>query len=164
MTVKLLIRRGLTIFLFLTMIFSFIGIVKAQPQINVIIEMGTSPNANKKQITVKYNAVGGNFESSNGSDEWSPQTITMGWAPGTGMTSQQPNPDVTSFDAPSNFSFVDMFSGGTSTINSYTLNLLGGTDDGNVQVTQDGGKNWTNTISNISGNSWDLFINVLRVF
>jgi photosystem II stability/assembly factor-like uncharacterized protein len=32
-----------------------------------------------------------------------------------------------------------------------------GTDDGNVQVTRDGGKNWTNVVSNISGlgkNSW----------
>lgn len=32
-----------------------------------------------------------------------------------------------------------------------------GTDDGNVQVTQDGGKSWTNTIANISGlpaNTW----------
>lgn len=32
-----------------------------------------------------------------------------------------------------------------------------GTDDGNVQVTQDGGKTWTNTVSNISGlpaNTW----------
>ncbi len=32
-----------------------------------------------------------------------------------------------------------------------------GTDDGNVQVTQDGGKNWTNTIGNITGlpkNTW----------
>ncbi len=32
-----------------------------------------------------------------------------------------------------------------------------GTDDGNVQITKDGGKNWTNTISNISGlpaNTW----------
>ncbi|WP_041650021.1 WD40/YVTN/BNR-like repeat-containing protein [Marivirga tractuosa] len=32
-----------------------------------------------------------------------------------------------------------------------------GTDDGNVQVTQDGGKNWTNTVGNITGlpkNSW----------
>ncbi|UII31703.1 hypothetical protein LVD17_25775 [Fulvivirga ulvae] len=32
-----------------------------------------------------------------------------------------------------------------------------GTDDGNVQVTQDGGKNWTNTIANIQGlpkNTW----------
>lgn len=32
-----------------------------------------------------------------------------------------------------------------------------GTDDGNIQVTQDGGKNWTNTVANISGlpkNTW----------
>ncbi|MEX0273994.1 MAG: WD40/YVTN/BNR-like repeat-containing protein [Flavobacteriaceae bacterium] len=32
-----------------------------------------------------------------------------------------------------------------------------GTDDGNVQVTQDGGKTWTNTVANISGlpkNTW----------
>ena len=32
-----------------------------------------------------------------------------------------------------------------------------GTDDGNVQVTQDGGKNWTNAVKNISGlpkNTW----------
>ena len=32
-----------------------------------------------------------------------------------------------------------------------------GTDDGNVQVTQDGGKSWTNTVANISGlpkNTW----------
>jgi len=32
-----------------------------------------------------------------------------------------------------------------------------GTDDGNVQVTKDGGKTWTNTVSNISGlpaNTW----------
>ena len=26
-----------------------------------------------------------------------------------------------------------------------------GTDDGNVQVTQDGGKTWTNTVENITG-------------
>ena len=32
-----------------------------------------------------------------------------------------------------------------------------GTDDGNVQVTQDGGKTWENTVSNITGlpaNTW----------
>ncbi|WP_282054854.1 WD40/YVTN/BNR-like repeat-containing protein [Maribacter luteus] len=36
-----------------------------------------------------------------------------------------------------------------------------GTDDGNVQVTQDGGKTWTNTIGNISGlpkNTWTYHI------
>ena len=32
-----------------------------------------------------------------------------------------------------------------------------GTDDGNIQVTTDGGKTWTNTISNVAGvpaNTW----------
>ena len=32
-----------------------------------------------------------------------------------------------------------------------------GTDDGNIQVTTDGGKTWTNTISNVEGvpnNTW----------
>ncbi|MDE3740411.1 WD40/YVTN/BNR-like repeat-containing protein [Maribacter polysaccharolyticus] len=36
-----------------------------------------------------------------------------------------------------------------------------GTDDGNVQVTQDGGKTWTNTVGNISGlpkNTWTYHI------
>ena len=36
-----------------------------------------------------------------------------------------------------------------------------GTDDGNVQVTQDGGKTWTNTVSNIQGlpkNTWTYHI------
>lgn len=36
-----------------------------------------------------------------------------------------------------------------------------GTDDGNVQVTQDGGKTWTNTVDNISGlpkNTWTYHI------
>lgn len=36
-----------------------------------------------------------------------------------------------------------------------------GTDDGNVQVTQDGGKSWTNTVGNISGlpkNTWTYHI------
>ncbi|MEM9934608.1 MAG: hypothetical protein AAF824_13370 [Bacteroidota bacterium] len=52
------------------------------------------------------------------------------------------------------------------TINPSPLNkdiIWVGTDDGNLQLTQDGGKTWTNLIGNISGvpaNSWIPFIHV----
>jgi hypothetical protein len=35
--------------------------------------------------------------------------------------------------------------------------IWAGTDDGNIQVTQDGGKSWTNVVANITGlpkNTW----------
>jgi photosystem II stability/assembly factor-like uncharacterized protein len=40
-----------------------------------------------------------------------------------------------------------------------------GTDDGNLQVTQDGGKNWTNVVSNVPGlpkNSWVSWVEASR--
>jgi photosystem II stability/assembly factor-like uncharacterized protein len=43
--------------------------------------------------------------------------------------------------------------------------IWAGTDDGNVQITRDGGKNWTNVVSNISGlgkNSWVSTIEASR--
>jgi photosystem II stability/assembly factor-like uncharacterized protein len=33
-----------------------------------------------------------------------------------------------------------------------------GTDDGNIQVTRDGGKNWTNVIGNVQGAGKDSWI------
>ncbi len=36
-----------------------------------------------------------------------------------------------------------------------------GTDDGNVQVTRDGGKRWTNVVGNVKGvpaNSWVIWV------
>ena len=80
------------------------------------------------------------------------------------------SPDLTTND-PAKQNQVD--SGGLSTDNSGAENhttiftivespldekiIWVGTDDGNVQVTKDGGKNWTNTVSNIPGlpaNTW----------
>lgn len=115
--------------------FAFCNCLSAQT-ISVEIAVAPSSSPGKNTVSVGYRAFDGNFVADDGTDEWNAQTITLGWVAGSGMNVSAPatNANITNFATPSSFSFVDNFYG-SSNITSYTLNQLGGTDDGFIYTT-----------------------------
>ncbi|MCF8247797.1 MAG: T9SS type A sorting domain-containing protein [Saprospiraceae bacterium] len=121
------------IIIILPFLFTAVFGLAQQQRIGVSIIVSTSPNPGKRQVSVNYTALNGDFKASDGTNKWNGQTITLGWQNVNGMTPSSPNPNITAFDAPSAFDFVDLFSNpGPSDITSFTLNQVGGTDDGNI--------------------------------
>jgi len=114
------------IFLFLICSLDIIG----QNTIGVTITRD-APSGGLKKITVSYVANGA-FVASNGSDDWGTQVITLGWKPSTGLVAANPSTQITGFAANSSYlPFVGAFTG-TSSIIAFTLNQIGGSNDGNV--------------------------------
>jgi len=102
--------------------------------VGVTYEVEILPAEQKKLITVNLTA-SGDFVAADGSDDWSGQTITIGFADDTGMQSLQPNPNIT--DLTSDFFVYQNGVGPTgSDIFTYTADLIGGApNDGKVYMT-----------------------------
>ncbi len=122
-----MMKKQFYIFVFL---FAFANVISAQT-ISVEINNLGSINPGTQTIQVTYEA-NGDFQASDGTDDWGGQVLTLGWTPGSGMTETQPmtNDDITNFT--SDFlPFIGAFSGGTGLI-TFSLGDVGGTDDGNI--------------------------------
>jgi len=120
--------KTLNIFIVIT-VFCSLSMI-GQNTMGVIISMG-APSGGLKKITVSYVANGA-FVASNGSDDWGTQVITLGWKPSTGLVAANPSTQITGFSANSSYlPFVGAFTG-TSSIVAFTLDQIGGTNDGNV--------------------------------
>jgi hypothetical protein len=116
------------IILFILINLSFV--INAQNTIGVHISVG-APSMGLKKVTVSYVANGA-FVTANGSDDWQTQVITLGWKPSSGLLPEFPSTQITGFASnPAFLPFVGNFTGSSSII-SFTLGQVGGTDDGNV--------------------------------
>ncbi len=110
--------------------FAFANVIVAQT-ITVDINNLGNLNPGTQTIQVTYQA-NGDFQASDGTDDWGGQVLTLGWTPASGMNESQPavNTNITNFTTDF-LPFVGAFSG-TNQVVTWSLMDLGGTDDGNI--------------------------------